>query len=175
MNKLYYLIIILSLIIIYFNSCSNNSAYSENTLRVSLADIPSLGGYSWFAARYQDYQPKSDVITAISQTFDRTHHKFYVFGKPACSCEPSQSRFPYCLKVLTEAGIDTSYIEIYSMLRTSSIHPYCSIIIIRDLPSMFIIKDGVPVYSVIDSLLFYQRNIDTVLLVEDFILRGLQK
>jgi hypothetical protein len=161
-------------IIFIFSSCIDNNYY-ENTLRVTLYEIPSLGGYSWFQSRFNDYQSKTEVIDLIKQTFDSTHHRFYIFAKPACSCEPAHSRFPYSMKVLVNAGIDTSYFEIYSMLKISSRHPYCSILIIRDLPSVYIIKDGIPVYSVIDSLLMDQYNIDTTLLVEDYILKGLQK
>lgn len=155
-------------------SCADSS-YSENSIRVTIAEVPSIGGYSWFQSRFDEYTPKSDMVELIKKNFDAAHHKFYVFAKPACSCEPSNYRFPYSLKVLIEAGIDTSYIEIYSLLKVSSKHPYCSYLILRDLPSMFVIKDGIPVYSVIDSLLYDQHFIDTALLVEDYILRGLMK
>lgn len=168
--KLIFFVLILTLF-----SCVDNSSYSENSIRVTLAEVSSIGGYSWFQPRFDEYKPKSDIVELIKQNFDKTHHKFYIFAKPACSCEPSHSRFPYCLKVLIEAGVDTSYIEIYSLLKVSSKHLYCSYLIIRDLPSMFVVKDGVPVYSVIDSLLNDQHYIDTVLLVEDYILKALKK
>lgn len=168
-------IILLTVVFALFMvSCENDESTKEAEL-ITYSELLNQAGFEWFPTRYQEYQVNDSLITLISENYNSEEHEFVMFVKPSCGCEGTQEIFPAIVKILDEAGIDSEKYTFYAMGDEDFNHPYIESIDINDLPTCVTLKNGIPVYSMLDSLAFIEaREQDTVLL-EHPILYSLQK
>jgi hypothetical protein len=132
--------------------CTENVSGDENAILSTEKSIVSIPGYDWYPSVKDMYHPDTNIIKQIKQEFDPLRHRFIVFSKPACSCDDKQRLFANGMKVLDTAGIDSSHFELFSVRSNKTNHPYMNLFTLNFIPSMILLVDGIPVYSVIDSV-----------------------
>lgn len=162
--------------LIILASCEENPIKIE-TQEMTIESILTTPAYSGFGLFYNLFTPNQDYINQINQAFDKNSHKILFFLSPSCyQCGRIDSISPYIVKILSESNIpDTSY-EIYSMQYFSSKHPYMDIITLKSLPEFWVLKNGVPVYNMADSIFnFIYSNPEQPLVFEKYFLESLQK
>lgn len=147
--KKYILIFIVSFIIW---GCEDTSTQYTAKL-LDLESIIKTPGYSWFDVEYKAYTPNTNLINEIKSSFDPQIHMFYIFLKPACSCPGTHKLFPAFMKSADLVGIPKSNMEIYSMRSNRDNYPYSDLFKLNELPAFIVLKNGVPVYSITDSIL----------------------
>ncbi len=147
--KKYILIIIASAI---FWGCEDTSTQHTAKL-MDIGNLIKSPGYSWFDIEYKAYTPNPVMINEIKSSFDPQIHKFYVFLKPACSCPGTHKLFPAFIKSADLVGIPGASMEIYSMRSNRDNYPYSNVFKLNELPAFIVLKNGVPIYSITDSIL----------------------
>jgi len=158
-------------------SCSDNSQNAETkpALQMTIAQIEATPGYAWFQTELDSYHPVGSIMDSIKNEFIKRNCDFYVFVNPSCSCVGTQKSFPHFMKILDLAEIKGTNIKIFSMLSYKSPHPYQSVLTLTTLPSLYIIRNQKAVYSVLDTLQYYQAiNSNADYTLEEFILKGLK-
>ena len=165
--------IILSLLFIafalLFYSCEQTTNPVEDAVKMSKADIEKSIGYEWFAPEWEIYKPDTSIVSQIQAAFDSANEKFYIFLSPSCGCKGIAKTSAELVKVLDESKIPDSNYELYSMSGTNSKHPYMDMIKINTIPSAYYIKNGKPVYSILDTFIYYQ-NIAHTRTIENIVL-----
>lgn len=175
--KLFVLFSVSLIFILIMTSCDDSNDVDTSTHKYTRKEISQQPGFLWVDAKADTYEPNKDTVNILKEAFNQNTGKikFVFFVKPACSCDAKQYPFPYSLKILDLMSLsDTNHTEIYSVYSTSSDNPYKnSGLILKDLPEIFIFKNNVPIYSVIDSLNLYGASSSFNL--ETAILEGLKK
>lgn len=167
-----YILVIMLFVALFTYQCSETVSNNENAFSVTEESILKIPGYDWYPVVKRQYYPDSGVVSDIIKEFDSTKHRFIIFSKPACACEDEQKLFPRAMKVLDTAGISSEYYELYSVKSNKTNHPYDSIISLNFVPSMILLVNGKPAYSIIDSV--YDKSITTYS-IESEILKALRK
>ena len=176
LSRVYYIIPLLIYLSFFINSCTEeipNPSEQPKVLKFSELMNPTGFGYKWFPPNYNEYQPDTNIVKQIADAFAKNPCRFYIYVNPSCACNATQKQFPSIVKSLTSANIDASKFEMYSMNSTDDNNPYSKILKVMRLPSCFIIRGGAAVYSVTDTLTFYEE--DKNYLIEEVILIGLKK
>lgn len=168
MKRILLYISIFSLILI---SCEE-SKLKEEAYIIERNELETSVGFDWFRQNYNEYTPKSDVITQISNSY--ADEKFVVFVKPTCSCKGTQFDFPRLVRTFDDSNIPVENYELWASAKEDYEHPYMSQLEIKDLPACFLFRNGVPVYSVLDTFNFRQSN-NADLKVEEIVLESLGK
>lgn len=132
--------------------CTENVSGDENAILSTEKSIVTIPGYEWYNSIKDLYHPDTTTIKLIKQEFDPQRHRFIVFSKPACSCDEKQRLFAHGMKVLDTAGVDSSHFELFSVKSNKTNHPYMNLFTLNFVPSMILLVDGIPVYSIIDSV-----------------------
>jgi hypothetical protein len=134
-------------------SCSESVGPLPDAEYMTIEEIlASPASYFWFKAEFDSYFPDTTIVAQIQVIFDLNRHKVIYFAKPSCSCSRSQKAFPAMVRILKDANIPDTCSEIYSMIDTKAKHPFQDKITLHQLPSIYILKDGLPVYSLKDTL-----------------------
>ena len=166
------ILIILFAMSLILTSCDDSTDVDTSTHQYKRAEISNQPGFLWVDAKAGTYQPNQDTINLLKSAFNSKEQKIVFYAKQACSCDPSQYPFPHSLKIMDLMGLTDSNCEIYSIYSTKSDNPYkISGLIINAIPSIFIYKNNVPVYSVVDSV---TASVGTLSLEQAF-LNGLRK
>lgn len=163
------------LLIFSLFACSDNST-NVTAEKMSLNQLAVTPGYTWFNYELVAYQPNIAVVDEVKNQFNSSEHSFLVFAKPSCSCPGKHKQTPEFFKTLNLASIPVEKCEIYSMSSISTNHPFKDQITIKELPTILILKNGVPVYSISDTVnAMNEINPSTALNVEQALLEGLKK
>ncbi len=120
--------------------CSQSTEPEYTAERITLNTLRTTPGFAWFDAEMQSYQPDSAVVALIRQAYRPGEHHFYVYVKPTCSCYGTQKLFPRFCRVLLDAGVAESDLEIYSMHGSTDKHPHMHWLHVQQLPSFFIAR-----------------------------------
>jgi hypothetical protein len=120
--------------------CSQSTEPEYTAERITLNTLRTTPGFAWFDAEMQSYQPDSAVVALIRQAYRPGEHHFYVYVKPTCSCYGTQKLFPRFCRVLLDAGVTESDLEIYSMHGSTDKHPHMHWLHVQQLPSFFIAR-----------------------------------
>lgn len=169
-----------ALILFTFIQCTE-SATDPSTVEAyqsTMEDLKTTPGFDWLEIRFEYYQPNASVINQIKNAFNPAVHKFYIFAAPACSCDNEQTVFPNVMKVLSESEVYENNYYIYVMNDVKNIHPFNSEIHVNSLPGIYLIKNDVPVFSIVDTLMARNINItepNDMASVETIILEALQE
>jgi len=175
MKKLILILIVVIFSAGLFYSC-NEAPANTDAVRMKLEDIEIDPGFTWFSLTYNDYIVEADVMTQIRNKYDPQAHKIIVFAKPSCSCEGDHKYFPRFMKILDSAGIDENHYEIYSTREITNKHPYMSVYKLNHLPEFVVMKNGLPVYSILDSLNYYAaQGINYPKYLEEFLFEAMKK
>lgn len=146
MKNLCVLLALCCVMTIGFNSCSTTSPENPDAQQLTVAELNTSIGYSWFQAEAGKYPADPVKVQKIADAFKANHQKMYVFVRPTCSCTGTQYTFPHTLQVLKLAGVPDSMITVYSMQSSATKHPMMSQFSIGGLPSFYITKGESTVY-----------------------------
>jgi hypothetical protein len=166
------------LTIFAFVQCTDSVNNNMDAEKVDVGEISFRPGFDWFSGYYISYAPDSLTINAIKAAYDPNVYKFYCFIIPACKCDDNQQNLPNALKTINSAAIGSDKIEVYIMNTLTTKHPYSDTLSIKTLPAIFVVKNGEPVYSVIDSMLSRNYKVGkpgSISSIEALILEALQK
>jgi hypothetical protein len=145
------------LFVLFFTSCDTTNTEKDATL-LTIEQLRFTPGYEWYDLEYQSYTPNPVTIAQIKNVLMTKDFNYYIYVNPSCACTGTQKQFPSIMKVLIESGVSQNKFEIYSMLKTSYNHPYKNRLRINDLPAFFVVKDSIPLISVIDTLAIRKGN-----------------
>lgn len=148
------ILLFISIIPIFFISCQETELAEEGYI-IKRNELATSVGFDWFRSRYDEYTPNNVTIENIKNNI-QPNHKFIVFVKPTCSCQGTQLDFPNLIKTFDESNIPVGSYEIWATAKETYSHNYMDIITLNKLPACYLLVDGVPVYSVLDS--FYIRT-----------------
>ncbi len=167
---LFALVLVMSL-----NSCVDNTP--ADATKVSKADLMAskITGFQWFNDVYKDYEEKTIFFDAMAENISN-EHSFILFGKPSCSCDKNSAEsYAKIVKILDSLGAEGRY-KLFVANSYKADHPYKGQCNINSLPAYFILKNGVAVYSVYDSLKKYSTlPKESKKEFEEYILEGLKK
>jgi len=169
MKKILLIILLFGVIL---SSCQESELKDEAYL-IERSELETQAGFDWFRYNYDEYEVNQLAIDNIKSEFNNSY-KFLVFVKPTCNCKGTQIDFPSLIKTFELAGIPVDNYEIWATAKEDYKHPYTDKISLNDLPSCYILKDGIPVYSVLDTFNL-RPNIDSIVKVEDIISEALSK
>lgn len=151
--------------------CTENLSDEEIAIPGTEESIADMPGYEWYQSVKDMYHPDTTTIKLIKQEFEPRRHRFVLFSKRGCSCDEKQRLYPHGMKVLDTSGIDSSLFEIFSVISNKTNHPYMNLFTLNFIPSMILLVDGIPVYSIIDSVVFNTKDYK----IEVEILKALKK
>ncbi len=159
----------LLIIIALFAACQTIENEAE---RITINDLNSnkVNGFEWFKIEYDDYTIHQDFLQNIKNKYDPNIYKFIIFASPSCSCGKEYRKFPQFVKILDSSKVAESNYEIYSVGDIDFSQPYEEVFTLKALPTFIIMKEGIPVYSVNDTILKY-----TSMSLEKALEEGLQK
>jgi hypothetical protein len=162
----------------FLSSCDdeplqNNKIHGFNAEPLTETQIST--NYIWYGPNMAEYTPDVALINEIKNLFKPGEHKFLIYFKPSCQCPETLQLFPETMKVLHAAGIPDSNIKIYSIMSPTTSFPEQDLFKIKDLPMVMLMKNQLPVYSVIDSLTYTKTELKDTLSVEAFTKRALLK
>jgi len=163
-----YLIILFLLI-----SCESNPVSTTAEL-IDIVKLSKTPGYQWYDLEVQNYNPDINIVNEVKNVYNSSKHKFVIMVKPSCSCPGTQKQFPAIMKTFNLAGITQSNYLIYSVSSERTKHPYEKHFKINELPSIILMQDSLPVYSIADTF-YIQRNLGSNKPLEYYLLEALKK
>lgn len=138
-----------------------------------------ITGYQWYSEIYNTYTVNDSLINELNKLYVPGKHSFILFGKPSCSCDaPQANTFAELVKVFDAMGIDEVKYKLFSITSTKSEQPYDDILKIETIPAYFVLKDGVPIYSINDTLMYdmtHATGPNNRRLTEEYLLDALKK
>jgi hypothetical protein len=140
-------LLLVALCAVFAVSCSESTAPEYKAEKMSITQLNETLGYEWFKAEVAVYTPDAGKVQRIDEAYDPETTSFYLFVNPSCSCKGTQKLFPHTVRILQDAGVTESHMEIYSMRSTSDEHPYMDLLQVHRLPTIFVVKNGVVVGS----------------------------
>ena len=150
--KIRYYFILLTIIPVLFASCDNDINERGEVEKVTLEEIKTIPGFEWLTQETTLYEPNTESIDGCKQAFDPAHHYFYIYAKPACSCNTKHIIFAAINKTMSEIGISEDNFDLFIINDIDDIHPYENVLTINNIPAFYIIKDNEVTFSVLDSL-----------------------
>jgi hypothetical protein len=151
------ILFLFAILTIVLASCSNTEE-PANTELMTIEKIEATPGYSWFKPRYDDFKPDSLMLLKIKAAYNINTDIFILYAKPSCSCEDAMKIFPNIVKTLDSAGVPPSNILIYSMQNANSPQPWQSKLKVNSIPAAYLLRDSMPVYSIIDTINYLKKN-----------------
>ena len=145
-------------------SCSDSSDFTTKVL--TRPDIPGIPGFSWFELKVNVYKPDLTLISDI-KTLVKPKHSFYFFAAPSCGCDSTQDAFPEGVKVLQDLGVDmNTNCKFIVMKNETAENPFKDNFKVEKLPEIYLVVDGLPVYSIAKTLRGMPKNtpIESVIL-----------
>jgi len=112
---------------------------------LTLEEVRSTPGYSWFDLEMSLYQPDTQLVTAIAQAYQPGDHHFTFFVKPECQCKGTTKLFPRIVRILLGASVPDTAMTIYSMRTPQDRYPDSDIFQLEKLPTIFCTRQGVVV------------------------------
>jgi len=104
-------------------SCQEEGDVQTQAKLVTLEDMKSQIGFVLFDSEYDSYQPNSDLVQQIKESYDSLNTDFFLFIEPTCKCLGNTESVPKIFRILNDAGINSEHVKIYSMLYASMMNP----------------------------------------------------
>ncbi|MBM2815654.1 MAG: hypothetical protein HW421_2416 [Ignavibacteria bacterium] len=152
-------------------SCEETNTNSYQAKEIDYSRIEDYPGFIWFEPEFNIYFPDTSIVRQIKELYNPKQNKFFFYVSVTCICTKQQVEFPRVAKALSLANIPDSAFKVYSLNKPDYDYPYKSVLKIDSLPGIYIFRDSLPVYSVIDSL----RAGDSTQRIEKYVLEGLKK
>jgi len=146
-----YIIFFALIITLLLGSCETNTT-EPNAIQMTVEQLTETPGYTWMNELLATYQPDSTVEKNISTLLDTNRDKFIIFARAACSCPTEKKEFAQLIKILRDLNFPTKLYEIYAMSSKTNPNPYSNIITLKEIPAVIYMRNGVPYYSIIDTL-----------------------
>lgn len=136
------------------SSCSNSTAPVYTAEKLTVSQLNSTPGYSWFNQEMVAYSSLMDttIVKQVKTAFDTSSYRCVVYVNPSCTCDGTQKLFPHAIEVMKAAGVPESNFEIYSMRTANDTQPYLSTMKPPSLPTIFILKKGAVVGLIIGEV-----------------------
>lgn len=147
-----FLVINILLALAFLSSCRENSTDVQAD-NLTFDEMKIKSGFTWITERMKAYEPVVSKIDSIKMYYKSDVHGFYVFGKPSCSCEGVHNEIAHFFKILQDASIPIDECDIWAMNSLNNRHPHEETITINNLPAFFLLDNGVPVYSIRDTII----------------------
>lgn len=139
-------------------SCEETTTPTGTVIKMTKADMKKAIGYEWFDSFWNLYNPDTAVVAQIRQAFDPGTQSFYLFVESSCTCKETDRSPADMIKALDMAGVAETYYTFYSMPGVGTTHPLSDKITLKSLPSAYMFRAGVPVYSIIDTFSYYENR-----------------
>jgi hypothetical protein len=133
-------------------SCSETTSVDTTAEQLSLQELRTAPGYSWFDAESTHYDTDTLTVAEIATALENNNCRVYAYVKTSCTCVGTQKLFPRVMKVLTDAKLSEDQIEIFSMRAPSNEHPHMSTFDVQSLPSIFIVMNDSATPTLITNL-----------------------
>lgn len=170
-----YKLLLFILISVFLSSCDTTNTERDASL-LTIEKLRFTPGYEWYDVEFQSYTPNPNTIAQIKNILKNKDFNYYIYVNPSCACTGTQKQFPSIMKVLTESGVPENKFEIYSMLKTTNNQPHKNKLKVNELPAFFIVKDSIPIKSVLDTLAIRKAtNPSYDPLIEDLFLELISK
>lgn len=144
-------IILLLITALTLSSMSCNEDVEPGTAQIiDYEELKSYPFYQTYEIEYGNYLPNFDTVQLIMDIYDKDVHELYLYFQPSCSCTGTKVLFPQFQKVVDDAGIE-NYLW-YAMKTDEDANPNDYMFTIKELPAFFVLKNGVAVYSIVDTL-----------------------
>ena len=145
-------ILAIALFTMFFTiSCDDNSV-QPNAEVMTLEQLQGLTGYAWIGTTIATYEPDSTILEEIKPLLDSNSQFFTIFAKSCGPCASSAQQFAEIIKILQMCNFPESHYQIMVMNSVSNHHPYQDMIHIKTLPTIMLIKNNTPIYSLTDTL-----------------------
>lgn len=167
-----YLLIVI--VFAFLSSCTDTTPPNVESISKEKLMNTSVPGFQWFEAVYHEYTPDTLTIESIKSIFNPINDKFVLFGKPGCSCDDEAAEsLAKLVKVLDEAGIMEDNYELYTISSVDSKHKYEDVYDVNIIPSYFLLKNEIAIYSLYDTVSVDIANEKTIN-IEEYVLKALE-
>ncbi|MFA6570417.1 MAG: hypothetical protein WCT77_04195 [Bacteroidota bacterium] len=165
-------VILLSLII--FAGCTETTSVKEEAILLTVNQIKETPTYEWFGIEMNMYVPDTAIVNQIKTLFNPNMHKVLFYADMTCGCVTQGENVAHIIRVLRDAGMNDSVFKIYSMRKNTWSYPESGYVQVTKLPTAMLMKNVVPVYSVLDTLLTFQLT-GQEKKIEELLLDGIKK
>ncbi len=146
------IIIAASFFLLFFAISCNDNSVQTNAVEMSLDSLSELLGYDWIGSVMASYTPDTTIFNEIKPLLDSNSQYFLFFVKSCGPCASASQQFVEIIKILQMCNFPNDRYEILVMNSISNSHPYQNIIHIYSLPTIMLLKNNVPIYSLSDTL-----------------------
>ncbi|HOV91631.1 MAG TPA: hypothetical protein PLC04_00925 [Candidatus Kapabacteria bacterium] len=146
------IIIAASFFLLFFAISCNDNSVQTNAVEMSLDSLSELPGYDWIGSVMASYTPDTTIFNEIKPLLDSNSQYFLFFVKSCGPCASASQQFVEIIKILQMCNFPNDRYEILVMNSISNSHPYQNIIHIYSLPTIMLLKNNVPIYSLSDTL-----------------------
>ncbi len=122
--------------------CTETVAPEYEAKQMTLEQLRSTPGYSWFDLEMSLYEPDTQLVAAIADAYQPGVHHFTFFIKPECQCKGTTKLFPRIVRILFEASVSDTAMTIYSMRSPEDKYPRPDIFQLKKLPTIFCTRQG---------------------------------
>ena len=151
---------------IVVTGCVTSTDPATEAQLLTTEDLTQTPGFAWFPIESAQYTPDPVQVERVRSAMAATPgKKIYMFIRPTCSCRGTQRMFPQIVKTLTVAGVPAERIEMWSMRATTDSQPYSSLFTIGQLPSFYVVTNGVVTASLGDDFKtsYNEKNADSLI------------
>ena len=143
-----------AVLLLSLQSCRESTVeVIKDAIKLSEAELMDIPAYDWYTSTKKYYETDPVIISEIESKFDADSFRFLVFLSPCSICSAKQFEAPRFVRALNDAGIGEEFYEIYTVPAfPESEHPYMDVLEINRLPGLYVLKNDVPVYSILDTL-----------------------
>jgi len=143
-----------AVLLLSLQSCPESTVEVINdAIKISETELMDIPAYDWYSSTKKYYETDPIFINEIEAKFDSDSFRFLVFLSPCSICSAKQFEAARFVRALNDAGIDEEFYEIYSVPAfPESEHPYMDVLEIKRMPGLYVLKNDVPVYSILDTL-----------------------
>jgi hypothetical protein len=142
-----------AVLLLSLQSCPKGAVETIEDPRISEAELMDIPAFDWYTSTKRYYETDPVFISEIEAKFDADSFRFLVFLSPCSICSAKQFEAPRFVRALNDAGIGEEFYEFYSLSAfPEGEYPYMDILEIKRLPGLFVLKNDVPVYSILDTL-----------------------
>lgn len=145
-------ILTIALLTVFFTiSCDDNSVQPEAEI-MTLNQLSNVTGYAWIGTTMATYTPDSAILNEIKPLLDSNSQFFTIFTKSCGPCASTSQQFVEIIKILQICNFPEDRYQIMVMNSVSNNHPYQDMMKIKTLPTVMLLKNNSPVYSLTDTL-----------------------
>ena len=145
--KQYILLIVLAISSMLY-SCSDDADFTTKV--VERSQLSSVAGFAWFETFVFTYNPDATIVEEI-KSLNKANYSYYFFAAPTCNCDTTQNFFPNAVKTLDDALVPQSATKFIAMKNISAENPFKANFKLRELPTIYLVKDNQPFYCISDT------------------------